>query len=1008
MALSDGTESEPPPPPSGRLAFWRKLLGKQNAAPHSSIPCELPRNHELDHEEPWRPAVAAQGLAHGHGSRKVVTCLPRSQTFKRQQSEQRVHLAPVLPTADERRAASVDRRSQSRHKRVLSQPSTNPRVSAPGLLGSSHDAPGFPHYPSFMSASQTDHGPSEQSLDQMSVASQSRGEGEEPAPDAADSMADAQSMTASQHEAMINDELERTWILNLSMHFRDRSKREKFFVTYREQEHLWRRVTISLDYRFAPSNSLEMDLIHTKYQREKSAKIYEAIRESLLDIKFYDTVTNLKLETTDGRLHVHVVEDGNEIINYPRVDQVRHLGCRRIRERDIVFDSHMSGFVYKVSVHGQVLIKKEIPSQDTIEEFLYEVNALNSLRYSHDVVRFYGVVVDDQDDHVKGLLISYASQGALIDIIFEHCKENNYGLPWATKERWARQIVRGLADVHDSGFVQGDFTLSNIVIDDADNAKIIDINRRGCPVGWEPPEATALIDAGHRITMYIGVKSDLYQLGMVLWALAMEEDEPEGHGRPLMLGPEINVPDWYRQMTEMCLSADPRMRLQASLLLQMFPPAANDDEQLYAKEHAISVDDGHSVSEYFVDGHHADGRPLIRTVEPPSDWPYSGRTYVDTSPVPYEPYYPVRGRSPPSPLPSDLDICESSRDPFSKTSWAANRSVRPSYTDAGADETMSDDVSRHDNDHTTPTPTAEVDDAVEHRAREASQHKATKDADLSIVPGALTSHDAAAVENMSPPKQLGVASDELFCPVAATEVAPIPKLAREETAINTALLGSAQAGSADDAAPAAVKESETTAARPMAEFARDTVEESQLANACHEMRETTREASSGDDAEKVASTITEGHSKPQGQASASHDGGRGTELEREPEDVATQASGSTELGTNMHKSKDGAPAASTAEYAAHRPVGDSYSTKKWLANLDGFNPPISKEVLRGRQKPDCSRQISLPVSLTGIGAAHMGIDDELMRGKSIIDDDFSTIVRSATVPALMITTDSRT
>ena len=118
-------------------------------------------------------------------------------------------------------------------------------------------------------------------------------------------------MTASQHDAMINDELERTWILNLSMHFRDRSKREKFFVTYREQEHLWRRVTISLDYRFAPPNSLEMDLIHTKYQREKSAKVYEAIRESLLDIKFYDTVTNLKLETTDGRLHVHVVEDGN-------------------------------------------------------------------------------------------------------------------------------------------------------------------------------------------------------------------------------------------------------------------------------------------------------------------------------------------------------------------------------------------------------------------------------------------------------------------------------------------------------------------------------------------------------------------------------------------------------------------------------------------------------------------------------------------------------------------------
>jgi hypothetical protein len=202
----------------------------------------------------------------------------------------------------------------------------------------------------------------------------------------ASSTADARSITASQYEALLHDELESTWILNLSMHFRDRSKREKFFVTYRESEHLWRRVTISLDYRNAPPNSLEMDLVHTEFQREKSAKIYEAIRESLPEIQFYDTVTNLKLQTTDGRLHVHVVEDGNEIILYPLVSQVQYLGCRRILESEINFEAHMSGFVYRVNVDGQVLIKKEIPSPETIDEFLYEVNALHSLRFSDNVV----------------------------------------------------------------------------------------------------------------------------------------------------------------------------------------------------------------------------------------------------------------------------------------------------------------------------------------------------------------------------------------------------------------------------------------------------------------------------------------------------------------------------------------------------------------------------------------------------------------------------------------------
>ncbi len=43
-------------------------------------------------------------------------------------------------------------------------------------------------------------------------------------PDAA-SVFDGHSITSSQYEALIHDELERIWILNLSMHFRDRSKR---------------------------------------------------------------------------------------------------------------------------------------------------------------------------------------------------------------------------------------------------------------------------------------------------------------------------------------------------------------------------------------------------------------------------------------------------------------------------------------------------------------------------------------------------------------------------------------------------------------------------------------------------------------------------------------------------------------------------------------------------------------------------------------------------------------
>lgn len=367
---------------------------------------------------------------------------------------------------------------------------------------------------------------------------------------------------------MIEEELEWRWILNLSMHFRERSDREKFFVTYAESPHLRHRITVSCDYRNAEHGSLEEELKHIPYQREKSARIYEAVRDSLFDIQFYPTITNLKLETKDGRLHVHVNEDINEIIHYPHINLVRHLHCDLYQESELEFDCHLSGFVYKVRQGDRVFIKKEIPGPDTIDEFLYEINALHALRNSTSVIRFGGLVVDERRKHVKGLLISYAPNGSLIDVVF-----NERGkLPWKKRERWARQIIKGLSEIHEEGFVQGDFTMSNMVLDEHGDVKIIDINRRGCPIGWEPPEIKGLIESQQRIGMFIGVKSDVWQLGMVLWGLVYQVDEPEAAARPLgMEDAPDEVPGWFRGIVMACLSEEPRNRPSAKELLYRFP-----------------------------------------------------------------------------------------------------------------------------------------------------------------------------------------------------------------------------------------------------------------------------------------------------------------------------------------------------------------------------------------------------------------------------------------------------
>ncbi|KAJ9131551.1 Activated CDC42 kinase 1 [Pleurostoma richardsiae] len=706
MAQSDLPPQEPLTAADNntRQSLWRRMFGQNGAGGD----CDLSRTDTVmepqELEDDQRPGLIRRV------SRKVVPGLPRAQTFKRQQSELRTKLEPVQPTPAERRAVSVDRRLHS--SQLGSQCQSEPRASAPDFA---HDdtLTGHPFVPSLPTS--PNRGDFRRSLDDVQAAVGVVNDDHHMHDTA--SIADAASMTTSQYDTMIHEELETKWILNLSMHFRDKSKREKFFVTYRERATLWRRVTISLDYRNAPDNSLEIDLLHTKFQRDKSAKIYEAIRESLVDIQFYDSVTNLKLQTTDGRLHVHVVEDVNEVIHYPTVRMIEHLRCRRVKERDIDFDSHMSGFVYKVRVNGETLIKKEIPGPDTVDEFLYEINALSRLRYSHNVIQFYGVIVDDKDEYVKGLLISYAEQGALIDVIFD----NDHTLPWTTREKWARQIVEGLSDIHEAGFVQGDFTLSNIVIDHDDNAKIIDINRRGCPVGWEPPEATPLIDSNQRISMYIGVKSDLYQLGMVLWALALQEDEPESHGRPLVLGPEVDVPHWYRTVVETCLAEDPRLRAQAVNLLGLFPDPEDSNGDLDQLDPpSISVDDGTSIQEYFVDGYRTNGGPKIRTVQRPNDWSYVsfGHTYVDPpSGMSNEPYYfPTRGRSPPSPGPSNRDSREGPRyNPRAVPAWKDYRynsadaqsisDIPPTQTERSEPETS--ETPKMSRESVPPNPTAE-------------------------------------------------------------------------------------------------------------------------------------------------------------------------------------------------------------------------------------------------------------------------------------------------------------
>lgn len=154
--------------------------------------------------------------------------------------------------------------------------------------------------------------------------------------------------------------------------------------------------------------------------------------------------------------------------------------------------------------------------------------------------------------------------------------------------------------------------------------------------------------------MYIGVKSDLFQLGMVLWAIAMEQDEPESQPRPLTLSDSPEIPRYYCDIVRICLSDDPRKRYHAARLLDMFPDIVDDGLQ-WRYERPPSPN---HVETQYIDPATAVERDDIdnfRALSSRSSDVAGNRrssaahTYVnaptDISGEPY--YYPIRGRSPP-------------------------------------------------------------------------------------------------------------------------------------------------------------------------------------------------------------------------------------------------------------------------------------------------------------------------------------------------------------------------
>ena len=222
-------------------------------------------------------------------------------------------------------------------------------------------------------------------------------------------------------------------------------------------------------------------------------------------------------------------------IPYLSLDSIRreYPDARFVNLKDIKgiedLEARLHRGIYKVmdSIHNVWCIYKEPTAPVDIKSQVNEIRALTLLSNFPHIIQLLGFVVsttrylsfpgDDSPLVLRGVLLQYASQGALGRVLEVD------DLQWHRRLRWAKQIALGLREIHAAALFHGDLKSYNIVIDDSDNAIIIDFGGRGGTYGWNAPETYVDQDQPEPGLMAMQ-KADVYSFGVVLWEILTQNE----------------------------------------------------------------------------------------------------------------------------------------------------------------------------------------------------------------------------------------------------------------------------------------------------------------------------------------------------------------------------------------------------------------------------------------------------------------------------------------------------
>lgn len=298
------------------------------------------------------------------------------------------------------------------------------------------------------------------------------------------------------------------------------------------------------------------------------------------------------------------------------IESLRHRNVPMIPETALVA-AYLHGNTLVAYLNDRWVLYRIATAGNLGIDFLWRgIQAHIALRGASHVAQLVGVIVDSERRLLKGILVELPSKGPMFRLMKVY-RSKGKPIPWPVRQKWAKQIVRGVAALHERGQVIGGIRTYNwcVSINEHDDAMIVALPNGRHPAvhgqdGMLPPEyRTEAFENGDG---QVGPEFDVFQLGGLLWHLYRYQHQQgsrtfcslvgcnnaklntcDEHGNPVALPKAaVDIPDYLDRVIALCRQENPRKRPAAWELVHIFPT----DEEIFRQIDLLSTDE-HVISE---------------------------------------------------------------------------------------------------------------------------------------------------------------------------------------------------------------------------------------------------------------------------------------------------------------------------------------------------------------------------------------------------------------------------